>query len=159
MIKICKYMFLHKSIFHYLPFFDGNNTDSFMTIQFWTKTTKKLVRNHQKITKKKRSKKLKRQDIKNFWTIHFLTKTTQKCANFVHILLVIRFIIIFFIFQISIVQWLNCRNMKYELNCSHNGGGVVYLLKVRHLDQHDSIKKRKDVSKHKHGILRKNNSF
>ena len=28
--------------------------------------------------------------------------------------------------------------MKYELNRSYNGGGVVYLLKVRHLDQHDS---------------------
>ena len=29
--------------------------------------------------------------------------------------------------------------MKYELNRSYNGGGVVYLLKARHLDQHDSI--------------------
>ena len=28
--------------------------------------------------------------------------------------------------------------MKYELNRSHNGGGVVYVLKVRHLNQHDS---------------------
>ena len=33
------------------------------------------------------------------------------------------------IFQISIVQWLNCRNLKYELNRSYNGGGVVYLRK------------------------------
>ena len=29
--------------------------------------------------------------------------------------------------------------MKDELNRSYNGGGVVYVLKVRHLDQHDSI--------------------
>ena len=29
--------------------------------------------------------------------------------------------------------------MKYEKNRSYNGGGVVYVLKVRHLDQHDSI--------------------
>ena len=28
--------------------------------------------------------------------------------------------------------------MEYEINRSYNGGGVVYLLKVRHLDQHDS---------------------
>ena len=33
------------------------------------------------------------------------------------------------IFQISIVQWLNCRNLKDGLNRSYNGGGVVYLLK------------------------------
>ena len=32
------------------------------------------------------------------------------------------------IFQISLVQWLNCRNLKDELNHSYNGGGVVYLL-------------------------------
>ena len=43
------------------------------------------------------------------------------------------------IFQISIAQWLNCRNLKYELNRSYNGGGVVYVLKARHLNQHDSI--------------------
>ena len=72
-------------------------------------------------------------------TIHFLTKTTQKCANFVHILLVIRFFDYFsLIFQIFTVQWLNCTNLKYERNRSYNGGGVVYVLKVRHLDQHDS---------------------
>ena len=28
--------------------------------------------------------------------------------------------------------------MKYEQNFSYNRGGVVYVLKVRHLDQHDS---------------------
>ena len=28
--------------------------------------------------------------------------------------------------------------MKYELNQSYNGGGVVYVLKVRHIDQQDS---------------------
>ena len=33
------------------------------------------------------------------------------------------------IFQICTVQWLNCTNLKYELNRSHNGGGVVYLRK------------------------------
>ena len=33
------------------------------------------------------------------------------------------------IFQISIFQWLNCRNLKDELNRSYNGGGVVYLRK------------------------------
>ena len=29
--------------------------------------------------------------------------------------------------------------MKYELNRCYNGGEVVYVLKVRHLDQHDSM--------------------
>ena len=48
--------------------------------------------------------------------------------------LVIRFSIIFLlIFHISIVQWLNCRNLKYELNRSYNGEEVVYVLKARHL--------------------------
>ena len=32
------------------------------------------------------------------------------------------------IFRISIVHWLNCRNLKDELNRSYNGGVVVYLL-------------------------------
>ena len=32
------------------------------------------------------------------------------------------------IFQICTFQWLKCTNMKDELNCSYNGGGVVYLL-------------------------------
>ena len=43
------------------------------------------------------------------------------------------------IFQICTVQWLNCTNLKYELNRSHNREGVVYVLKVRHIDQHDSM--------------------
>ena len=29
--------------------------------------------------------------------------------------------------------------MKYELNRSYNRGGVVYVLKARYLDQHDSM--------------------
>ena len=37
------------------------------------------------------------------------------------------------IFQINTVQWLNCTNLKYYLNRSYNGGGVVYVLKARHL--------------------------
>ena len=32
------------------------------------------------------------------------------------------------IFHICTVQWLNCTNLKDELNRSYNGGGVVYLL-------------------------------
>ena len=55
---------------------------------------KKLVRTYQNTAEKKQSEKLKQSDIKNFLTIHFLTKTTQKCANFVHKLLVIHFLII-----------------------------------------------------------------
>ena len=31
------------------------------------------------------------------------------------------------IFQISTVQWLKCRNLKDDLNCSYNGGGYAYL--------------------------------
>ena len=100
-----------------------------MTIQFWTKTIKKLVQNYQKSAEtKKRSKKSKRWDIKNLWTIHFLTKTTQKCANLVHIILVIRFFNIFPTFQICTFQWLNCTNLKYELNRSYNSGGVIYVM-------------------------------
>ena len=90
---------------------------------------KKLVRNYPKIAEKIRSNKSKRSDIKYFLTIDFLTKTTKKCANFVHILLVLNFIKYFvLIFQIRTVQWLNCTNQIDELNCSYNGGGVVYLL-------------------------------
>ena len=44
------------------------------------------------------------------------------------------------IFQISTFQWLNFTNLKYELNRSYIGGGVVYVLKARHLDQHGTIK-------------------
>ena len=33
------------------------------------------------------------------------------------------------IFQICTVQWLNCKNLKYELNRSYNGVVVVYLRK------------------------------
>ena len=95
---------------------------------------KKLVRNYQKIAGKKRSKKLKRSDIKYFLTIHFLTETTQNCANFVGSLLVIRLSIFLLILKKGTVQWLNCTYLKYELNHSYNGGKVVYLLKVRHLD-------------------------
>ena len=66
---------------------------------------KKLVRNYQKIAEKKQLKKTKRLDIKNFLNIHFLTKTTQKCANVVHILLVIRFFNYFlFAYQKDTVQ-------------------------------------------------------
>ena len=36
---------------------------------------------------------------------------------------------ILLIFRICSVQWLNCTNIKDELNHSYNGGGVVYLRK------------------------------
>ena len=63
-------------------------------------------------------------------TIHFLTETTKKCANFLHVLLVLCFFNYFLlIFQISISQWLKCRNLKDEINSSHHGGVVVYVLK------------------------------
>ena len=70
-------MYLHLSIILFLPFFDNNNTDSFLTIQLLTKTMKKLVRNYQKTREKKRYNKSKRSDIKYFLTIYFLTETTQ----------------------------------------------------------------------------------
>ena len=38
--------------------------------------------------------------------------------------------------------------MRYEQNRSYNGGGVVYVLKVRHLDQHDSIQKAGHFASH-----------
>ena len=34
------------------------------------------------------------------------------------------------IFQICTLQWLNCTNLTDYLNCSYNGGGVVYLLQI-----------------------------
>ena len=37
------------------------------------------------------------------------------------------------IFKKGTVQWLECTYLKYELNRSYNGGGVVYVLKARHL--------------------------
>ena len=72
---------------------------------------------------------MKRSDIKYFLTIYFLTETTKNCANFVGSLLVLQFLNYFFlIFKICTFQWLNCTNMKDELNRSYNGEGVVYLL-------------------------------
>ena len=47
---------------------------------------------YKKTQKKSRSKKSKRSHIKYFLTIDFLTETTQKCANFVDVLLVLRFL-------------------------------------------------------------------
>ena len=41
-----------------LPFCDSKNTDSFLTIQFRTKTIEKHVRNHQKFAKKKTIQKI-----------------------------------------------------------------------------------------------------
>ena len=32
------------------------------------------------------------------------------------------------VFRIFTVQWLNCKNLKDELNCSYNGGGDAYIL-------------------------------
>ena len=87
-----------------------------------TKTMKKLVQNYQKDAGKKRSQKSKRSNIKYFFTIDFLTETT------VGLLLVLHFCSFLLIFHIYTVQWLNCTNMKDELNCSYNVGGVVYLL-------------------------------
>ena len=39
------------------------------------------------------------------------------------------FIYLLLAFHIFTVQWLNCTNLKYELNRSYNGGGEVYVLK------------------------------
>ena len=92
----------------------------------WPK--KKLAQNYKK-RGRKRSKISKRLYIKLFVTIYFLTKTTKDCANFVGSLLVLHFFFhLLLIFQICRVQWLKCRNLKDELNCSHNSEGVVYLL-------------------------------
>ena len=90
---------------------------------------KNLVRNYKKTRKKSRFQKPKRSDIKYFLTIDFMTETTQKYANVVDTLLFLHFLNYFFlIFQISIFQRINCRNLNDELNCSYNGGGVVHLL-------------------------------
>ena len=43
--------------------------------------------------------------------------------------LVYNFLIFLLRFQISTAQWLNCRNLKDEQNCSHIGGGDTYLLR------------------------------
>ena len=60
-----------------------------------------------------------------------MTKTAQKCANFVGVNLVVNcFHSFLLIFQISVFQWLKCWNLKDEVNCSHNGGGVAYLLQI-----------------------------
>ena len=78
---------------------------------------------------KKRSNKTKRSDIKYFLTIHFLTKTTKKCANFVHVLLVLHFKYFLLVFRIYTAQQIKCTYLKYELNRFYNGGGGVYVLK------------------------------
>ena len=56
---------------------------------------KKLARNYYKKTLKTKSiKKINPLEIKYFLIIYFMTETTKKCENFLHILLVIRFLII-----------------------------------------------------------------
>ena len=75
------------------------------------RTTKK--NRYKKNAKKKRHKKSKRSNIKYFLTIYFLTETTQKCTNFVDTLFVLHFLNYhLLIFRISIVHWLNYRNLK-----------------------------------------------
>ena len=62
-------------------------------------------------------------------TIHFLTKTTKKCAKFIDMNLFLIFLnLILLIFHIWTVQWLNCKNLKDELNSSYNGGEDTHLL-------------------------------
>ena len=139
MIKICKHIILHLSIFHNLPFCDSNNTDSFLTIQFWTKTMKKLVQNHQKIVGKNDPKKWNGKILRTL-DHTFSDRNYSKVCKFRTYPTSHSFSNYFLlIFQISTLQWLKCNNLKYELNRSCNGGGVVYVLKARHLNQHDSI--------------------
>ena len=134
MIKICKYMFLHLSIFHYLPFCDSNNTDSFLTIEFWTKTMKKHVQNHQKIAKKKTIQKTETVIYYELLDHTFSDQNYSKVCKFCTYTTSHSFFDYFsLIFQISTFQWLNCTNLKYDKNRSYNGGGVVYVLKARHL--------------------------
>ena len=73
-----------------LPFF--LQTRPFSSEQKLRKSSYRIIKASRK---KKRSEKLKRSDIKYFLTIHFLTETTQNCANFVGLLLIICFSIIF----------------------------------------------------------------
>ena len=130
LIKICKYMFLHLSIFHFLPFCDSDNTDSFMTIQFWTKSMKKLVRNYQKSAEKKMIKKIETVRYYELLDHTFSDQNYSKVCKFCTYTTSHSFFNYFsLIFQICTVQWLNCTNLKYERNRCYNGGGVVYVLK------------------------------
>ena len=52
------------------------------------------------------------------------------------------------IFQICTVQWLNCRNLKDELNFYHNGGGVVYVLQSEISYSTRQYYKSYDIKKH-----------
>ena len=74
------------------------------------------------------SKKLKQSDIKYFLTINFLTETTQNSANLLGSLLVLHFKLFFA--HLSYLYSPMTKLYKYEnkLNCSYNGGGLVYLL-------------------------------
>ena len=101
---------------------------------------KKLVRNLQKVAEKKNGPKKRNGKILNtFGQYIFLLKQLKLC-KFRRFATSHSFFNYFsLIFQICTVQWINCTILKYERNRSYNGGGVVYVLKVRHLDQHDSI--------------------
>ena len=91
--------------------------------------------NIKKSRKNKKSNKPKREDTKYFLTVHLLTETTQNCAKFHRFATSHSFNNYFLLIsKKGTVQWLNCTYLKYELNHSYNGGKVVYLLKVRHLD-------------------------
>ena len=114
----------------FLPFCDSNNTDSFLTIQFWTK-------NYEKARTELSKHREKRNDPKN-WNGQILSPfdhtfsdwNNSKLCKFHRFATSHSFFSYFLlIFQICIVQWLNWTNLKYELNCSYNGGGVVYLRK------------------------------
>ena len=103
--------------------------DSFLTIQFWTKTMKKLVRNHQKIAKKKTIQKIETVRYLELLDHTFSDQNYSKVCKFRTYTTSHSFFDYFsLIFQISIFQWLKCQNLKYELNRSYNGGGVVYCM-------------------------------
>ena len=128
MIKICKCMYFAPFNNSFLPFCDSNITDSFLTIQFLTKTMKKLVRNYKK--SEKNVPKIRNGQILNtFWPYIFWPKLLKSVQFFYMYYQSFLFNYFLLIFQISIFQWLNCRNLKDELNLCYNGGGVVYVLK------------------------------
>ena len=126
MIKVCKYMFLHLSIFHFCHFVIVTIRTHFWPFSSEETLWKILYGIIKKSRKTKDQKNRNGQILRIFGPYIFWPNYSKVCKFCTYTTSHSFFEYSLPIFQIEIVQWLNCRNLKYELNRSYNGGEVVY---------------------------------
>ena len=125
MIKICKYMYLHLSIFHFYHFVIVK-----IQTHFWPfSSDQKLWKSSYGIIKKLGEKKAKNHETVRYYELFDHTSSDQNyskvCKLRTYNTSPLYFYFYLLAFQFSTVQWLNCTNLKDDLNCSYNGGGVM----------------------------------